>query len=120
MKRIILTWGGIALIGLYCLNAVSQEPASPAPGDGAPHRALHRLNRAEYANAVRDLLAIDIDAAPLLPPDDAGYGFDNNGDVLIVSPTLLDRYLSAADKISRLATGDPAISPVLEAYDVPR
>ena len=66
---------------------------------------LHRLNRTEYQNAVRDLLALDIDSSALLPADDAAYGFDNIGDLLSVSPTLLDRYLSAATKISRLAVG---------------
>ena len=65
----------------------------------------HRLNRAEYANAIRDLLALDIDTSELLPPDDAGYGFDNIGDVLTVSPLLLERYMTAAGKIARLAIG---------------
>ena len=100
------------------LETTLDREATAKANPGRP--AIHRLNRAEYANAVRDLLAIDIDAASLLPPDDAGYGFDNNGDVLIVSPTLLDRYMSAADKISRLAIGDPTIAPVLDTYDVPR
>ena len=65
---------------------------------------LRRLNRTEYQNAVRDLLALDVDAASLLPPDDSGHGFDNVtvGDL---PPTLLDRYISAAQKISRLAIG---------------
>ena len=70
-------------------------------------RSLHRLNRAEYANAIRDLLALEIDAASLLPPDDSAYGFDNISDVLGVSPSLQERYLSAARKISALAVGDP-------------
>ena len=68
---------------------------------------LRRLNRAEYANAIRDLLALDVDAAALLPPDDSAYGFDNIADVLGVSPSLQERYLSAAAKISALAVGDP-------------
>src|SRR5262245_39262371 len=70
--------------------------ANPNPGSPA---ALHRLNRAEYTNVVRDLLALDIEAIDvpsLLPADDSGYGFDNIGDVLSVSPALLERYLSAA------------------------
>ena len=66
---------------------------------------LHRLNRTEYQNAIRDLLALEVDASALLPADDAAYGFDNIADLLSVSPTLLDRYLSAATKISRLAVG---------------
>src|SRR5439155_916293 len=75
-----------------------------------------------YTNAVRDLLAIDTDAADfasLLPADDAAYGFDNIGDILSVSPALLERYLSAADKITRLAVGDLAIPPVIETIGVP-
>ena len=71
-----------------------------------PGRAtLHRLNRAEYANAIRDLLALEVDVAELLPADDIGYGFDNIGDVLNVSPLLLERYLAAAGKISRAGRG---------------
>ena len=75
-----------------------------------PGRAtLHRLNRTEYANAIRDLLALEIDVANLLPADDIGYGFDNIGDVLSVSPLLMERYLATAAKISRQAVGDPAM-----------
>ena len=69
--------------------------------------AIHRLNRAEYANAVRDLLALEIDAPALLPADDLGFGFDNNADLLNVSPALMERYVSAAHKVSRMAVGDP-------------
>ena len=57
---------------------------------------MHRLNRTEYTNAVRDLLAIEVDGRALLPPDDSGYGFDNIGDVLSVSPGLMERYMLAA------------------------
>src|SRR5207244_6601157 len=75
-----------------------------------PGRALiHRLNRAEYANAIRDLLALDVDAESLLPPDDAAYGFDNIADALGVSPMLLERYLSAAGRISALAVANRKI-----------
>jgi mono/diheme cytochrome c family protein len=81
--------------------------------------AVHRLNRAEYTNAIRDLLAMDVDVASLLPVDDSGYGFDNIADVLSVSPMLLVRYMSAAGKVSRLAIGDPNVLPNLETYDVP-
>src|SRR5712691_2294518 len=71
---------------------------------------FRRLNRTEYQNAIRDLLAVEIDAGPLLPDDESSYGFDNVtvGDL---SPTLLDRYISAAEKISRLAVGRPGRSP---------
>jgi len=81
--------------------------AAAQPFAGAP--ALHRLNRAEYGNAVRDLLALDVDASALLPPDDSAAGFDNNADVLGVSPALIEGYATAAAKISRLALGDPSI-----------
>jgi len=81
----------------------------------------HRLNRAEYANAVRDLLALDIDAEGLLPADDPGHGFDNLAGTLALSPALMERYLTAARRISRLAVGDPAIGPGLTSrtYTVP-
>ena len=81
--------------------------AEAKPNPGRP--TLHRLNRTEYGNAVHDLLALEIDVAELLPADDIGYGFDNIGDVLQVSPVLLERYLSAARKISRTGVGDPAM-----------
>ena len=80
--------------------------------------AIHRLNRAEYSNAIRDLLAVEVDAAAFLPPDDSGFGFDNIADVLSVSPMLTERYLSAALKISRLAVGDPNIRPATDTFEV--
>ena len=80
----------------------------PNPGRLLP---LHRLNRAEYTNAVRDLLAIDVDTRSLLPVDDSNHGFDNMATVLTVSPLLLERYMSAARLVSRLAVGDPTINP---------
>ena len=81
----------------------------------------HRLNRAEYANAVRDLLALEVDAAALLPADDTGHGFDNLAGTLALSPVLMERYLSAARRISRLAVGDPAIGPgfTSQVYGIP-
>ena len=88
--------------------------AAPQPG----RVAVHRLNRAEYTNAIRDLLGVDVDVESLLPADDSGYGFDNIADVLSVSPMLLERYLSAAAKVSRLAVGDRGIRPNIETYDV--
>ena len=80
----------------------------------------HRLNRAEYTSAIRDLLEMEIDGGSLLPADDPGYGFDNNGAVLAVSPMLLERYMSAARKITSLAVGDTSISPAFETYRIPR
>jgi hypothetical protein len=89
---------------------------SPDPGRTVP---FHRLNRSEYRNAVRDLLAVDVDVASLLPGDDASYGFDNIGGVLKLSPTLLERYLSAADKISRLAVGTASPFVAIDSFRVP-
>jgi mono/diheme cytochrome c family protein len=86
----------------------------PRPG----RTAMHRLNRAEYANAIRDLLALDIDAAALLPPDDESSGFDNIADVLTISPSLMERYLSASWNISREAVGNPNIAASTVVYRV--
>jgi len=88
--------------------------ATPQPG----RPLVHRLNRAEYANAVRDLLALEIDPAPLLPADDSSAGFDNIADVLGLSPVLLESYLSAAGRITALAIGDPKTPPMGEVYRV--
>lgn len=87
------------------------------PNPGRP--TLHRLNRTEYANAVRDMLGLEIDVADLLPADDIGYGFDNIGDVLQTSPVLLERYLSVARKVSRTAVGDMDIPVAYQTYTVP-
>lgn len=84
------------------------------PNPGRP--AVHRLNRAEYSNAVRDLLAVDIKPGQWLPVDDSGYGFDNIGEVLTLSPALVEKYLSAARRVSRLAIGDRTIKPSEERY----
>jgi mono/diheme cytochrome c family protein len=88
----------------------------PNPG----RTTLHRLNRTEYGNAIRDLLALEIDVADLLPADDIGYGFDNIGDVLSVSPFLLERYLAVAGKISRAAVGDTTMPVQYQTYSVNR
>jgi len=98
----------------FWLEAGLDRAAAAHPNPG--RSALHRLNRAEYTNAVRDVLALEIDGRALLPEDDSGYGFDNVADVLSVSPALLERYMSAAAKISRLAVGDPATRPVIQTY----
>ncbi len=87
--------------------------ANPDPGRT---EAFHRLNRTEYHHAVRDLLDLEIDVAELLPADGASYGFDNIAGVLGVSPTLLERYLAAARKISRVAVGRPAPSATAEVF----
>ena len=85
------------------LEAELDRTAPSNPG----RPALRRLNRAEYANAIRDLLDVTVDVDSLLPPDDSAFGFDNIGDLLVVSPALLERYLTAADRVSAIAVGDP-------------
>ena len=90
-----------------------EAAAHPNPGRPAD---LHRLNRTEYSNAIRDLLDVEINGTAMLPPDEQAHGFDNNADALTVVPALLDRYLASAAKISRLAVGDPTIRPAFERY----
>ena len=84
------------------------------PNPGSP--AVHRLNKAEYSNAVRDLLGLDLDNSAGLPADDSGYGFDNIGAVLTVSPLHMEKYVSSARRISRLAVGTLKASPALEKF----
>ena len=90
--------------------------ANPDPG----RATIRRLNRVEYANAVRDLLALDVDFSHELPQDNSGYGFDNIADVLSVSPTLIDRYVAVAGKIGRMATGLTSPRAFVTSYDVPK
>ena len=107
--------GSRASLVSYLTTSLDQASAGH-PNPGRP--LVHRLNRAEYANAIRDLLALDVDASALLPPDDAAYGFDNIADALGVSPVLLERYLAAAGKISSLAVGDPGLGPAGETFRI--
>ena len=95
------------------LDAAAAETPNPGPA------SIHRLNRTEYGNAVRDLLALDVDAAEFLPADDEGYGFDNIADVLRVSPSLLEQYLAGSAKIAALAVGDPQTPPITTVYRAP-
>jgi hypothetical protein len=88
------------------------------PNPGRP--ALHRLNRTEYANAVRDLLNLGVDVTAILPPDDMSHGFDNMADVLSMSPALLDGYVRAAGKISREAIGDASARALTQTYSISR
>src|SRR2546427_6581534 len=83
-----------------------------------PPPGLHRLNRTEYANAIRDLLGLEVDAARFLPSDDSTHGFDNMAGTLAMSPALIEAYLSAAGKISRLAIGD-VTAPTQAVYEAP-
>src|SRR5207249_9176666 len=99
------------------LENVLDRAAAERPNPGRTD-TIRRLTRTEYQNAIRDLLALDVDAASLLPADDSSYGFDNVtvGDL---SPTLLDRYVSAAEKISHVAVGRPSRSPGGETIRIP-
>ncbi len=99
------------------LETELDRSAADRPDPGSP--AIHRLNRAEYRNAVRDLLGLDLDHARDLPADDSGYGFDNIGDVLTVSPLHVEKYVSAARRVSRLAVGTGAPRPVVQRYRPP-
>ena len=95
------------------LDAAALVAPNPGPA------SIHRLNRTEYGNAVRDLLALDVDAAEFLPADDEGYGFDNIADILRVSPSLLEQYLAGSAKIAALAVGDPDVPIVTSVYRAP-
>ncbi len=93
------------------------KAAAANPNVGSP--VLHRLNRTEYANVIRDLLAIDVDVSTMLPSDDSNEGFDNIADALGVSPTLIQGYVSAAMKISRRAVGDRTLIPTQTTFIAP-
>jgi hypothetical protein len=106
---------------LDALAAALEESLDRAavPGRELAAPALHRLNRAEYTNAIRDLLDLEVDVTALLPADDSHEGFDNIADVLGVSPALIQGYVSAAMKISRLAVGDRTAAPAQVTYAAP-
>jgi hypothetical protein len=107
-RRAFVTW----------LQSALDTAAAAHPNAGRTE-TFHRLNRAEYQNAVRDLLAVDVDVSQLLPADDASYGFDNMAGVLQLNQALLERYLSAAVKVSRIALGSALPSPVVDEFRVP-
>ncbi len=98
------------------LEASLDRAAADRPHPGRPW--LHRMNRTEYRNAVRDLLAVEADVSAL-PADDATYGFDNIADALGTSPLLLESYVTTARKIARVAVGSPAIPPITTTYQTP-
>ena len=101
------------------LNYLKSELDGLAERDLNPGRpTIHRLNRTEYANAIRDLLDLEVDATTLLPPDNVAEGFDNIADVLAVSPLLMEQYVLAASKISRLAVGPETMLPASETYEI--
>jgi hypothetical protein len=100
----------------------SIETTLDAAAEAAPNPGrvpVHRLNRTEYTNAVRDLLALEVDGRSLIADEPDSHGFDNVASVLTVSPALLESYLSAASTVSRLAIGDPALNPVVDRFKVP-
>jgi hypothetical protein len=98
------------------LESSLDKAAAAKPNPGAP--ALHRMNRNEYVNAIRDLIAVDVDPVMVLPADDSLEGLDNIADVLGTSPALIERYVSAAAKISRIAIGNTDIGPLSYTYKV--
>jgi mono/diheme cytochrome c family protein len=100
------------------LEHLVDRAAAAHPFAGAPE--LHRVNRAEYRNSVRDLLDLDVDVSALLPPDEMGRGFDNMADVLTVTPALVQGYIRAAGKISRAALGEAGVAPAMSMYTVPK
>ena len=104
------------LVGLLESGLDRAWAAAPNPGR---INAVHRLNRTEYNNAIRDLLAVDLDVRGLLPGDEtADGGFDNVADVLSITTAHLERYLAVARHVTRVATGLPPPTPVLEKFEV--
>lgn len=103
-------------VARYLEGELDRE-ARERPNPGRP--TLHRLNRAEYGNAVRDLFGLELDVASLLPGDGAAYGFDNNADALSLSPALTERYLGAAAKISQTVLGLERGVPTADTFFVP-
>ena len=98
------------------LEAALDRENETAPNPGRV--ASRRLNRVEYVNAVKDLLALEVDGTELLPSDMAGFGFDNNADVLSMTPSLMTRYIAAATKVSRAAIGSPDNRPIMQVYSL--
>jgi mono/diheme cytochrome c family protein len=104
----------LASLVRFLEGELDRATKEPRPG----RALLRRLNRAEYGNTIRDLLDIQLDVTALLPPDDSAFGFDNNADLMTVPPSLLERYLAAADRVSALAVGDPSTVAGEETYAV--
>jgi cytochrome c551/c552 len=100
------------------LETAIDQHAAQHPNPGRP--ALHRLNRTEYANSVRDLVSVDVDVSSLLPPDDSSRGFDNMADALTLSPALMEGYIRAAGRISRQAVGDLSAAALTSTYSISR
>ena len=98
------------------LETALDQAAADRPNPGRV--ASRRLNRIEYVNVIEDLLGLEVKGEELLPSDMAGFGFDNNADVLSITPALMARYITAATKISRAAVGSPDNRPVMQVYQV--
>jgi hypothetical protein len=105
-----------AFVGAVETRIDEDAARNPNPG----RRTFQRLNRAEYARSVKDLLALEVDVEALLPADTISHSFDNIADVQGLSPTLMDSYLRAADRISREAVGDPEVEPSVTTYKAPK
>jgi cytochrome c553 len=103
---------------LATLEANLDQSAAAHLNPGRP--ALHRLNRTEYRNSIRDLLGVEPDITALLPPDDSSHGFDNMADALVISPALMEGYIRAAGRISREAVGDTSAQALTTTYQIPR
>jgi Protein of unknown function (DUF1587) len=104
-----LAWLEAYTSGIDCSNPTLRTPGRVT---------LHRLNRAEYNNTIRDLLALDMKPANAFPADDAGYGFDNNGDVLSIAPVLMEKYISAAGQIlDKAIYSDPLLPPPVQRWE---
>src|SRR5262249_47322507 len=97
------------------LEAEIDRAAALRPNPGRTE-TFHRINRAEYRNVIRDLLGLEVDVTSLLPADDATFGLDNIANTLSVTPALMERYMSAARRISRLAVGLAPLGPTIETY----
>src|SRR5688572_16986467 len=108
-----------AVLDGFAASLETSLDAAADPKASLETPALHRLNRAEYANAIRDLLDVEVNVAPLLPADGSSEGFDNIAGALGVSPSLIQGYVSAAMKISRLAVGDRTMAPSQVVYAAP-
>src|SRR6202162_4596735 len=106
----------LAAVTKWISSELDREDLAVKPDPG--HITARRLNRTEYDNSVRDLLGVDFQPAADFPPDDSGYGFDNIGDVLSMSPSLMEKYVSAAEKIARAALyGPPVMQPTMVKHE---
>src|SRR5262249_22922430 len=122
VRRALITAAAMLVAAGMQMLQGREPPRLPADVGTVGRPVAHRLNRIEYANTIRDLLDLEVDPEALLPPDEWTQGFDNIGGVLSMSPALLERYLSAAHRIARLAVGDPAIGPAFgsHTYEAPQ